>query len=224
MAEELKKLIREYEGGRVSRREFMRKAVMITGGLAAANSLVGGLLAPHSFAAQVAPNDPDVLTHNVKYEGKAGPVAGYLARPMKAGQYPGLIVIHQNRGLEDHTRDVARRFAKEGYVALAPDFLSRQGGTTEANPTSEGLPNIRELAPWQGVAEDAEAGLESFAGSPRCPPRPNRCRGILLGWRDGIRHSNTSTRSQGHSYLLRPQSHPPGPRKGHSRSGYGPLR
>ena len=96
MAEELKKLVREYEEGRVSRREFMRQAVMITGSLAAANSLIGGLLVPRSDAAQVAPNDPDVLTHNVTYEGKTGPVFGYLARPMKAGKYPGVIVIHEN--------------------------------------------------------------------------------------------------------------------------------
>lgn len=159
MAEELKKLVREYEEGRVSRREFMRQAVIITGSLAAANGLIGGLLAPQSHAAQAAPNDPDVLTHNVTYEGKAGPVLGYLARPMKAGQYPGVIVIHQNIGLDDHVRDVARRFAKEGYVALAPDFLSRHGGTMKANPKGEGLSNIRELAPAQGVVEDAEAGI-----------------------------------------------------------------
>ena len=159
MAAELKKLLREYERGRVSRREFMRQAVMITGSLAAANSLIAGLLPPDSYAAQVAPNDRDVLTHNVKYEGKAGPVFGYLARPMKAGKYPGVIVIHENAGLSDHVRDVARRFAKEGYVALAPDFLSRQGGTMKANPKGGGLSNIRELAPGQGVAEDAEAGI-----------------------------------------------------------------
>ena len=159
MAEKLKELLREYQEGGISRREFMRQAVIITGSLAAANSLIGGLLPLDSYAAQVAPNDPDVLTHNVSYEGKAGPVAGYLARPMKAGQYPGLIVIHENRGLDDHVRDVTRRFAKEGYVALAPDFLSRQGGTMTANPKGGGLPNIRELAPSQGVVEDTDAGI-----------------------------------------------------------------
>jgi Dienelactone hydrolase family len=159
IAETLKELFREYEEGKISRWEFMRQAVIMTGSLAAANSLIGSLLPTDSYAAQVAPNDPDVLTHNVKYEGKAGPVAGYLARPMKAGQYPGLLVIHENRRLEDHARDVARRFAKEGYVALASDFLSRQGGTMKANPQGAGLLNIRELAPWQGVAEDAEAGI-----------------------------------------------------------------
>jgi len=159
MAEELKKLIHEYETGGISRREFMRQAVIATGSLAAANSLIGSLLPADSDAAQVAANDRDVLTHNVSYEAKAGLVAGYLARPTKAGQFPGLLVIHENRGLDDHVCDVARRFAKAGYVALASDFLSRQGGTMKANPQGTGLPNIRELAPWQGVAEDAEAGV-----------------------------------------------------------------
>jgi carboxymethylenebutenolidase len=159
MAERLKELLREYEEGKISRRDFMRQAVVATGSVAAANSIIGSLLPRDAYAAQVDPNDPAILTHNVTYEGKAGPVGGYLARPMKAGQYPGLIVIHENRGLDDHVRDVARRFAKEGYVALAPDFLSRQGGTMKANPKGAGLPNIRELAPSQGVVEDAEAGI-----------------------------------------------------------------
>ena len=159
MPERLKELIQEYEEGRVSRREFLRQAVLVTGSLAVANSLLGSLAPTNSHAAQVAPDDPDVLTHNVTYEGKAGPVFGYLARPMKAGKYPGIIVIHENAGLSDHVRDVARRFAKDGYVALAPDFLSRQGGTAKANPKGGGLSNIRELAPAQGVVEDAEAGM-----------------------------------------------------------------
>jgi carboxymethylenebutenolidase len=159
MAERLKELLRQYEEGKISRRDFMRQAVVATGSVAAANSIISSLLPRDSHAAQVDPNDPAILTHNISYEGKAGPVGGFLARPMKAGQYPGLIVIHENRGLDDHVRDVARRFAKEGYVALAPDFLSRQGGTMKANPKGAGLPNIRELAPSQGVVEDAEAGI-----------------------------------------------------------------
>src|SRR5262249_43813844 len=159
MAEELKTLIHEYDTRRISRRAFMCQAVIATGSLAVANSLIGGLLPETSDAAQVAPNDPDVLTHNVSYEGKAGLVAGCLAGPIKSGQFPGQLRSHENRGLDDHVRDVARRFAKAGYVALASDFLSRQGGTMQANPQGTGLPNIRELAPWQGVVEDAEAGV-----------------------------------------------------------------
>ena len=160
MAEELKTLIHEYETGRISRREFMRQVVIVTGSLAAANSLIGGLLPADSDAAQAAPEDPDILTHNVQYSSKAGPVWAYLARPVKAGKFPGIIVIHENQGLTDHIRDVARRLAKQGYVALAPDYLSRQGGTAKANPQGGGLANIRELMPWQAVAEDTAAGFE----------------------------------------------------------------
>lgn len=159
MAEEIKRLFQEYREGKISRREFMRQAIMITGSLAAANSIIGALAPTEATAAQVGENDPTIVTHNVRYQGKAGLVAAYLARPVKAGKYPAVIVIHENAGLSDHIRDVARRLAKEGYVALAPDFLSRQGGTMKVNPKGGGLSNIRETTPWQNVAEDVESGF-----------------------------------------------------------------
>jgi carboxymethylenebutenolidase len=159
MAEKLKELIREYEAGKISRREFIRQAIMVTGSLAAANSLIASLAPSNSYAATVAPDDPEILTHNVQYDSKAGPVFAYLARPMKAGKYPGIVLIHENRGLDDHIRDVARRFTKEGYVTLTPDFLSRHGGTMKANPKGTGLPNIRELAPREAIVEDTQAGI-----------------------------------------------------------------
>ena len=159
MAEKIKALIRDYQDGKITRREFMRKAATITGSLAAANTLIHTLMHSSSDAAQVGPRDPGLVWHNVEYQGKAGPVFGYLARPAAAGKYPGIIVIHANQGLNDYTRDVARRLAKEGYVALAADYLSRRGGTMKVNPKSEGLGNIRELAPWQNVAEDTDAGF-----------------------------------------------------------------
>ena len=159
MAEEIKRLWEDFRDGRISRREFMRQAVMITGSLAAANGIIAALGPAQAIAAQVAESDPSILTHNVTYAGKAGPVGAYLARPVKAGKYAGIIVIHENAGLSDHIRDVARRLAKEGYVALAPDFLSRQGGTMKVNPKGGGLSNIRETTPWQNVAEDVESGF-----------------------------------------------------------------
>jgi carboxymethylenebutenolidase len=160
MPEELKQAYREYQDGRISRREFVRKAVVITGSLAAANSLLAAWAPTAPVSAQVSsPSDPAILTHNVEYQGKAGAVFGYLARPVKAGKYPRIIVIHENQGLTDHIRDIARRLAKDGFVALAPDFLSRQGGTMKANPKGGGLSNIRELVPWQTVAEDTESGF-----------------------------------------------------------------
>jgi carboxymethylenebutenolidase len=158
MPEELREIYRDYQDGKISRRDFISKAVLVTGSLAAANGMLGGAV-PDADANIVAPNDPDILTHNVEYQGKAGPIAAYLARPVKAGKYPGIVVIHENQGLTAHIRDVARRLAKEGFVALAPDFLSRQGGTTKANPKGGGLSNIRETTPWQNVAEDTASGF-----------------------------------------------------------------
>ena len=159
MAEKIRELYNEYQQGKISRREFMQKAIAIAGSLAAANALLDGLKISYSDAAQAAPDDPDILTHNVEYKGKAGPVYAFLARPVKAGKYPAIIVVHENRGLNDHIRDVARRFAKQGYVVLAPDYLSRQGGTMKADPKGAGLANMRELVPWQNVAEDTDAGF-----------------------------------------------------------------
>jgi len=159
MPEELEEIYRQYEEGKISRREFISKAIVVTGSLASANTLLAGASASDAEAATVSPNDPDILTHNIEYKGKAGPVFGYLARPVKAGKYPGIIVIHENQGLNDHIRDVTGRLAKEGYVALAPDFLSRQGGTAKVNPKGGGISNIRETTPWQNVVEDVASGF-----------------------------------------------------------------
>jgi carboxymethylenebutenolidase len=74
-------------------------------------------------------DDPAVKGEDISYKG-AVDMLGYLARPTAEGTYPGVIVIHENRGLNDHIRDVARRLAKAGYVALAPDLVSRAGGGT----------------------------------------------------------------------------------------------
>ena len=157
MAEKINELIRDYQAGKITRREFMRQAILLTGSLAAANALLTHFYRS-TAAAQVAASDPAVLWHEVEFAGKAGPVFGYLARPAAPGKFPALVLIHANSGLNDHIRDVARRLAKQGYVTLAPDFLSRSGGTAKVNPKLEGLSNIRELAPWQNVAQDADAG------------------------------------------------------------------
>ncbi|MCG8350193.1 MAG: dienelactone hydrolase family protein [Chloroflexales bacterium] len=78
-------------------------------------------------------DDPDITGTEVTFQSDTE-VVGYLARPQAEGVYPGVIVIHENRGLNDHIRDVARRVAKAGYVALAPDLASRAGGTPQLGP------------------------------------------------------------------------------------------
>ncbi|HWP23017.1 MAG TPA: dienelactone hydrolase family protein [Candidatus Binatia bacterium] len=181
MPEELNEMCRAYQEGKISRREFIHKAMIVTGSLAAATSLVERLVSRKVDAAQVSPNDPAILTHNVEFKGKAGSIWAYLARPVKAGKYPAVIVIHENQGLTDHIRDIARRLAKEGFVALAPDFLSRLGGTPLANPKGGGLSNIRELAPWENVAEDVGSGFAYLNVLPDVRPDKQALIGFCWG-------------------------------------------
>ncbi len=159
MAKEIKRLLQEYQEGKLSRREFILHTISLTGSLAAASSLLEGFMNREALAAMVAESDSDILTHNVTYKGKAGNVAAYLARPVKAGKYPGVIMVHESAGLSVHIRDVARRLAKEGYVVLAPDYLSRLGGTHLVSPKGQFLSNIRALMPWDKIAEDTESGF-----------------------------------------------------------------
>jgi carboxymethylenebutenolidase len=91
----------------------------------AATGAVPGAKSPLS----VPEGDPELETGDVTFTSQGDEISGYLARPIAEGTYPAVMVCHENRGLTDHIRDVARRFAKVGYVALAPDLLAREGGT-----------------------------------------------------------------------------------------------
>ncbi|MCL4304047.1 MAG: dienelactone hydrolase family protein [Anaerolineae bacterium] len=84
--------------------------------------------------------DPAVQSSEITLESQGAEIMGYLARPAADGIYPAVLVCHENRGLTPHIRDVARRFAKAGYVALALDLLSREGGT--ANLDRDEIPGL----------------------------------------------------------------------------------
>ena len=100
----------------------------------------------------VAENDPAISGQDVNFQGTGGTVFGYLARPSANGTYPGIIVIHENRGLLPHFEDVSRRYAKQGFVALAVDLASRLGGTATAGQ------QVGQVQPADAVA-DLQAGL-----------------------------------------------------------------
>ncbi|HEY3306159.1 MAG TPA: dienelactone hydrolase family protein [Candidatus Binatia bacterium] len=130
MLTNVEELIQKYRDGGISRREFIQQAVVLTGSLAVATSLIDSLLSLAAHAAQVDPNDPALTSSDVKFAAEDGAaIGGYLTRPKGDGKFPAVIVIHGNSGIDDHIHDVARRIAKAGYVALTPDLLSRQGGT-----------------------------------------------------------------------------------------------
>lgn len=122
-------LYNDYIHGDMPRRDFFRRVTEIAGSAAAATALIALLEPDWALGQQIEPSDPRLLTETVTYEGSTGPVKAYLARPEKAdAPLPGILVIHENRGLNAHIEDVARRAALAGYVALAPDGLSYVGG------------------------------------------------------------------------------------------------
>ncbi|HLZ29165.1 MAG TPA: dienelactone hydrolase family protein [Chloroflexota bacterium] len=147
----LDEFVEDYRDGRMSRRDFVMKVIGVSGGLAAATGLFSsvGLSAAEIAAAQAAPrvaqtgpdpvtispSDPAISVMDVQFPSNDGStLLGYLAMPAAPGTYAGIVVIHENRGLLEHHKDVARRYAKAGFAALAPDLVSREGGTDNADP------------------------------------------------------------------------------------------
>ncbi|ANT52510.1 dienelactone hydrolase family protein [Mesorhizobium amorphae] len=120
----------EYTHLTLDRRRFMEQLTRLAGSGAAAAAIVPLLAANSAQAAIVADDDPRVKGQDITYPGSGGEMKGYLVKPAdQTGKLGTVIVVHENRGLNPHIRDVARRVALEGFVALAPDFLSPLGGT-----------------------------------------------------------------------------------------------
>lgn len=120
----------EYTHLTLDRRRFMEKLTKLAGSGAAAAVIAPMLMSNYAKAQVVAPDDPRLKIEEITYPGPAGDVKGYLAIPAVApGKLPAVIVVHENRGLNPHIKDVTRRMALEGFVALGIDLLSRQGGT-----------------------------------------------------------------------------------------------
>ncbi len=122
-------LFDEYTHSQLGRGAFLKRLAVLAGGVAAAQALLP-LLEVNYLRAQVVPADDErIQTGRVTFDGGDGPMQGYLARPNDDKKHPGVVVIHENRGLNPHIGDVARRAALAGFVALAPDALSGMGGT-----------------------------------------------------------------------------------------------
>ncbi len=122
-------LYKEHIKGSIDRRDFLKKLTILTGGVTAANTLLSFLEKDSAKAEIVSEEDPRLQAERIKYQGETGNVSAYQARPKGDAKLPGVIVVHENRGLNPHIEDVARRLAVEGYLAIAPDALSPLGGT-----------------------------------------------------------------------------------------------
>lgn len=161
-------LVHLYVDGAFSRRELVKRVTRHTGSAAAAVAALGGFEElraepPSEVPAglRTAEVDPDIVAGDVNFPGEAGIVYGYSATPKRAYAelQPGLLIVHENRGLVEHIKDVTRRAAKAGFNALAVDLLSRQGGTAQfTEPTQQTAAYNRTTQPERRA--DLLAGLD----------------------------------------------------------------
>lgn len=129
MDQQIINLYDEYTHKPLPREVFLKRLAVLVGSTAAAMAILPMLENNYAVAATVPEQDIELYTEDITYPAGDVTMKAYLAKPKKDGKYGAVIIIHENRGLNDHIRDVARRAAKAGYIAIAPDALSAAGGT-----------------------------------------------------------------------------------------------
>ncbi|HEY1291785.1 MAG TPA: dienelactone hydrolase family protein [Chloroflexota bacterium] len=191
----VREFVEEYRVGHMTRRDMMRRVLYITGGVASAAALLSSLGVPTAAFAQpasaapaapstspisVAPDDPTVKTQWISFPNQTdgATIMAYEARPSDAsGALPVMLVCMRNQGVEPEIQDVARRWAKLGYMAAAVDLLSREGGTngitdkaqipsllSKADPNRH-VSDFQAAANYYGTQSDADAsrlGMNGF--------------------------------------------------------------
>jgi len=151
--------------GRISRRDFIDRLTAIAGSAAAATSFYATLRPDYAWAAIVAENDPRLVSETMSYDSAQGKVSGYLVRPKNKAKRPAVVVIHENRGLTPHIKDVARRLATEGFLALAVDLLSTKGGTPADEDKARDLFGSLNLDEIQGQCAAGVTAMNNHAES-----------------------------------------------------------
>jgi len=147
----------------MDRRDFFARMTLVAGSAAAATSLIAAIAASPAAAAIVPADDKRLTTRTMTFDRPAGYKA-YVAEPRTRSLKATVLVIHENRGLNEHIRDVARRVALEGFRAVAPDFLSLSGGTPANEDAARDAIGKLDLSK---VTADAVTMLEELAKSSR---------------------------------------------------------
>jgi carboxymethylenebutenolidase len=165
---EVLKLFDGYVHGMISRRDFLDGAAKFAVGGFTAAAMLESLRPNYAFAQQVAKDDARIKTEYLTYPSPqgSGNMRGYFARPANAGgKLPGVVVIHENRGLNPYIEDVARRVALENYVAFAPDALTPVGGYSGDEEKAAQL--FSQLDPGKRI-EDLLAAAAFLKARPEC--------------------------------------------------------
>ncbi|MBU6950284.1 dienelactone hydrolase family protein [Hahella sp. HN01] len=140
MEQKFIQLYDEYTHSTMSRRTFIDRLTRLAGGTTAAMALLPLLENNYARAETIAKDDARISSEYVEYPGGASAIRAYLAKPnTSSGPLPGVVIIHENKGLHPHIEDVARRAALAGFVALAPDALTPLGGTPDDQEKARGM-------------------------------------------------------------------------------------
>ena len=150
-------LFDRYTHGGMNRRDFLERLKTLAGSAAAATALLPMLENNYAQAELVPENDPAITAEEAEI---APGIKGYLVRPKAGGTYPAVLVIHENRGLNPHIRDVTRRVAKEGFIAFGGDWLTAQGGTPADADKARGM--FDTLTPQDALAF-SKAAVDALA-------------------------------------------------------------
>ena len=151
-------LFDEYTHKPLKREDFLAKLTKLAGGTAAAMAILPMLEGKYAFANQVSEEDEDLMMEDISYASKNCTMKGYLVMPKNAkGKLGAVLVVHENRGLTPHIKDVTRRIAKAGFIALGIDALSPFGGTPAKE--DDGRAMFPKLDPAQNI-ENIKSGLD----------------------------------------------------------------
>jgi carboxymethylenebutenolidase len=158
----------DYAHNRLDRRSFMEKlSVFAVGGLTVP-ALLGFIMPDYKGTLQVAPNDPRLNSEYVNYDSPkgGGKMKALLSRPKgNTGKLPGIVVVHENRGLNPHIEDVARRAALEGFISIGPDALTPLGGYPGTDDAGRELQAKRDR---EEMLQDFIAAFEYLKTHPEC--------------------------------------------------------
>jgi carboxymethylenebutenolidase len=165
--QELLNLYDDYAHGRISRRGFLESAGRFAAAGVTATALLEALSPNYALAQQVAKDDPRLKTEYAEYASPqgGGKIRGFLAAPAGGQKTAGIIVVHENRGLNPYIEDVARRVAVEGFLAFAPDALTPLGGYPGDDEKGKAMQAQRKP---EEITEDFVAAAQWLARHPRC--------------------------------------------------------
>ncbi|MFN3521459.1 MAG: dienelactone hydrolase family protein [Phenylobacterium sp.] len=173
------RLYDDFTHGRLNRRAFLERLAALAGGATAATALLSALENDYARAETIAEADPRISAETVAVPG-AENLSGYLVRPKGVARAPAVLVIHENRGLNPHIKDVTRRVATEGFVALGLDFLSPMGGTPADQDKG------REMIGGLDPADATSYGRAAIAWLGRRPETNGRVGAVGFCWGGGM--------------------------------------